>query len=171
VPDQRKRRGVRYPLAVRLTVGVLAKLSGQSQVHALAGWASARAVELATVFGLPRPRMPHPTTWTRSLGYGVTATAVEVALQPLLTMLQHEIPPRASRHLALDGKSGTIPAGTMRGVHLLGAYQVQTETTLRQVDAGTKANEITAAPALLTQLDLTGEDEHAVASAYFRTLQ
>lgn len=32
VPDQRKRRGVRDPLAVLLTIAVLAKLSGQSQV-------------------------------------------------------------------------------------------------------------------------------------------
>lgn len=58
VPDLRKRRGVRYPLAVLLTIAVLAKLSGQSQVHALADWASARAVELVAVFGLSRARMP-----------------------------------------------------------------------------------------------------------------
>ena len=71
VPDQRKRRGVRYPLAVLLTIAVLAKLSGQSQVHALADWATARAVELAAVFGLPRARMPHPTTLSGTVVYGV----------------------------------------------------------------------------------------------------
>jgi predicted transposase YbfD/YdcC len=158
VPDQRKRRGVRYPLAVLLTIAVLAKLSGQSQVHALADWATARAVELADVFGLSRVPMPHPTTWTRILGYGVTAAAVEAALQPLLTAPQSEVPARASRHLALDGKTlrGTIPSDTTRGVHLLSAYHVQTGTTLRQVAVETKANELTAAPALLAQLDLTG---------------
>ena len=43
VPDQRKRRGVRYPLAVLLAIAVLAKLCGQSQVHALAGWAHTNA--------------------------------------------------------------------------------------------------------------------------------
>ncbi|MDP9313908.1 MAG: transposase family protein, partial [Chloroflexota bacterium] len=32
VPDQRKRRGVRYPLAVLLSIAVLAKLCGDSQV-------------------------------------------------------------------------------------------------------------------------------------------
>jgi predicted transposase YbfD/YdcC len=158
VPDQRKRRGVRYPLPVLLTIAVLAKLSGQSQVHALADWACVRAVELAAMFGLPRARMPHPTTWTRILGYAVTATAVEAALQPLLTVPMEEVPPRASRHLALDGKTlrGTIPAHTTRGVHLLSVYQVQSGTTLRQVSVGTKANERTAAPALLAHLDLTG---------------
>src|SRR5690242_8886915 len=69
VPDQRKRRGLRYPLAVLLAIAVLAKLCGQSQVHALAGWAHERAPELATLFGLKRARMPHPTTWTRVLGH------------------------------------------------------------------------------------------------------
>jgi predicted transposase YbfD/YdcC len=158
VPDQRKRRGVRYPLAVLLTIAVLAKLSGQSQVHALAGWAAARAFELATLFDLPRARMPHPTTWTRVLGYGVAATAVEAALQPLLTPPLREVPRRASRHVALDGKTlrGTIPAETTRGVHLLSAYDVAQGTTLRQVAVGAKANEITVAPQLLAHLDLTG---------------
>jgi predicted transposase YbfD/YdcC len=158
VPDQRKRRGVRYPLAVPLTISVLAKLLGQSQVHALADWATARAVELAAVFGLTRARTPHPTTWTRILGYGVTAAAVEAALQPLLTTPPPEVPARTKHHLALDGKTlrGTIPATTTRGVHLLSAYQVQTGTVIRQVAVGTKANEITAAPALLGQIDLAG---------------
>ena len=73
VPDQRKRRGVRYPLAVLLAIAVLAKLCGQSQVHALAGWSHERAVELSAVFGLKRARMPHPTTWTRVLGNAVAA--------------------------------------------------------------------------------------------------
>lgn len=134
VPDQRKRRGVRYPLAVLLTIAVLAKLSGQSQVHALADWATARAVELADVFGLSRVPMPHPTTWTRILGYGVTAAAVEAAIQPLRTTPLSEVPIRASRHVALDGKTlrGTIPADTTRGVHLLSAYQVKMRALIRK---------------------------------------
>lgn len=158
VPDQRKRRGVRYPLPVLLAIAVLAKLSDQSQVHALAGWATVRAAELATLFGLPRPRMPHPTTWTRVLGYGVTATAVEAALQPLLTPPIQQVPARACRHVARDGKTlrGTIPAGTTRGVHLLSAYEVAVGTPLRQVVVGAKVNEIAVAPQLLAQLDLNG---------------
>lgn len=158
VPDQRKRRGVRYPLAVLLAIAVLAKLSGESQVHALAGWATARAGELATLFALPRARMPHPTTWSRVLGYGVTAAAVEAALQPLLSHATREVPARASRQVALDGKTlrGTIPAGTTRGLHLLSAYRVDIGTTLQQLPVGAKANEIVMAPQVLAQLDLTG---------------
>ncbi len=47
VPDQRKRRGVRYPLPVLLTVAVLAKLCGDSHVYAIADWAQARAAEVS----------------------------------------------------------------------------------------------------------------------------
>lgn len=158
VPDHRKRRGIRYPLAVLLAIAVLAKLSGQSQVHAIAGWAQERAAELAAVFGLPRSRMPHPTTWTRILGMGVTARAIEEALQPLLVTASNEVPARASRQVALDGKTwrGTVPLGATRGVHLVTAYQVNTRTPLRQVAVGANANELVAAPQILADLDLRG---------------
>ena len=159
VPDQRKRRGVRYPLAVLLAIAVLAKLCGDSQVHALADWAHARAAELAAVFGLSRPRMPHPTTWTRVLGNAVAATAVETALQPLLaTPASAEVPARASRQIALDGKTlrGTIPATARSGVHLVTAYQVDMGVPLLQVAVPTKANELVVAPTMLSALDLHG---------------
>jgi len=159
VPDQRKRRGVRYPLAVLLAIAILAKLCGDSQVHALADWAHARAAELAAVFGLSRPRMPHPTTWTRVLGNQVAAAAIEAALQPLLvTSHSSEIPERASRQLALDGKTlrGTIPAAARSGVHLVTAYQIESGVACLQVSVPTKANELLVAPPMLAALDLHG---------------
>jgi predicted transposase YbfD/YdcC len=159
VPDQRKPRGVRYPLAVLLTIALLAKLCGDSQVHALADWAHARAAELAAVFGLPRPRMPHPTTWTRVFGNAVAAAALERALQPLLeTRSTPEIPARASRQIALDGKTlrGTIPADSKTGVHLVSAYQVESGVPCLQVAVPSKANELVVAPIILRHLDLQG---------------
>lgn len=159
VPDQRRPRGVRYPLAVLLTIAVLAKLCGQSQVHALADWARERAPELTALFGLARTQMPHPTTWSRVLGFGVAAAAVEAALQPLLAPSESEVPPRASRHCALDGKTlrGTIPAGTSGGVHLLSLYDATRRTVLRQVPVAANANELTSARQLLRtcRLDAT----------------
>src|SRR5215510_9245672 len=158
VPDQRKRRGVRYPLAVLLAIAVLAKLCGQSQVHALADWAHERAAELAAVFALKRARMPHPTTWTRVLGQAVAANALEAALQPLLVAPSAEVPARASRQIALDGKTlrGTIPADATSGVHLVSAYQVDEGVALLQLQVQAKANELVVAPQLLAQLDLQG---------------
>lgn len=158
VPDGRKRRGVRYPLAVLLSIAVLAKLCGDSHIHAIADWANARAEELAKLFGLKRATMPHPTTWTRVLGHAVAARAIEVAVQPLLRSLTHEVRARASEQIALDGKTlrGTIPTGATQGVHLLTAYQVRDRVPLVQLAVGAKANELTRAPQLLRQLDLAG---------------
>ncbi len=158
VPDQRKPRGVRYPLAVLLVIAVLAKLCGQSQVHALAHWAQERAPELATLFGLTRPRMPHPTTWTRILGHRVAADAIEDALRPVLVPPSAHVPARASRQVALDGKTlrGSSPADAKTKVHLVSAYQVERGAPLLQVKVGAKANELVVVPALLAQLDLDG---------------
>jgi hypothetical protein len=56
VPDQRKRRGVRYPLAVVLAIAVLAKFCGDSQLHALADWAHPlpRSITFLSPFAIQR---------------------------------------------------------------------------------------------------------------------
>src|SRR6266545_3716901 len=77
--DTRKRRGVRYPLAVLLTIAVLAKLAGYSGARAIADWATLRAEVLAEVFDLPRPRMPHLTTWTRVCRHAAASRSVWTA--------------------------------------------------------------------------------------------
>lgn len=159
VPDQRKRRGVRYPLAVLLTIALIVKLSGYSQLRALAEWARERAVELAALFGLERTTMPHPTTWSRVLSCAVAATAIEQATTRLLAPPPSaEVPARASRPIALDGKTlcGTIPAGSSQGVHLLSAYDVTEGRVLEQGAVASKENEIVAAPRVLKALDLHG---------------
>ena len=45
IPDHRHRRGVRYPLASLLMIGVLAKLAGQDSSRAMAHWAQLRTHE------------------------------------------------------------------------------------------------------------------------------
>jgi hypothetical protein len=62
VPDQRQRRGVRYPLAVLLTIALLSKLTGSTQLRAIAEWARERAEELDILFDLERELMRHLTT-------------------------------------------------------------------------------------------------------------
>jgi predicted transposase YbfD/YdcC len=159
IGDQRKRRGVRYPLAVLLTIALLAKLAGYSQVRALAEWARSRASELAAVFALERSTMPHPSTWSRVLANAVAVDTLERALAALLAPpVSAQEPARASRPIALDGKTlrGTIPAGHTNGVHLLSAYQVDTGISLAQVRVDSKENEIVAAPRLLKGLNLHG---------------
>jgi predicted transposase YbfD/YdcC len=59
----------------------------------------------------------------------------------------------------VDGKTlrGSIPEGETRGVHLLSGYAVQQGVVLKQVAVEEKSNEITAAPQLLADLDLSGK--------------
>jgi hypothetical protein len=102
---------------VLLDIAVLVKLCGQSQIHALAGWVHERTAELASLFGLKRVCMPHPTTWTRLLDHAVAAEEIEAALQPLLITPSAKVPAHASHQSALDGKTlrGTIPPRAAAG--------------------------------------------------------
>ena len=158
--DQRKRRGVRYPLAPLLTIAILAKLAGHSRVEAIADWARLRAATLAPLFGLARLTMPHARTWGRILAHAVDPTA----LATLLGQVFHPphqpggVPPRGSVVLAVDGKTlrGTIPLGQTQGVHLVAVYLPEQGVTLAQIAVDQKTNEITVVPTLLTQVDLTG---------------
>ena len=159
VPDGRKRRGVRYPLAVLLTIATLAKLAGYSKARAIADWARLRAADLADLFELPRASMPHLTTWTRVLGHAVAVSTLEqVVVQLSGGPLPAEVPERGSIVVNLDGKTlrGTIPLGQTQGVHLLAAYQTAPGLVRAQLAVDAKANEIVVAPLVIDQLDLTG---------------
>src|SRR3712207_381876 len=96
--DKRKARGLRYPLAVLLTIAVLAKLSGHSRLEPLADWARLRAAELAHLFGLKRATMPHQSTWSRVLGQAVDVEQLEQLLGQFFRQQQQtaEVPARGS---------------------------------------------------------------------------
>jgi predicted transposase YbfD/YdcC len=159
IPDLRDRRGVRYPLALLLTIALWAKLAGACQLRAIAEWARERQGELAEHFALPRPRMPHPTTWSRVFASAVAVDALEQQLALLLAPPPStEEPLAAQEQLALDGKTvrGTIAQSSSQGVHLLSAYAVRTGRVLHQEAVASKENELVAAPRLLTRLSLRG---------------
>ena len=158
--DRRHARGRQYPLALIVTIAVLAKLAGYSRVEDVADWAKLRQHELHLLFGTKRPRMPHHTSWSRILGRAVDVAALEHLAQQMVAPSSNlgEVPERCTIEVALDGKTirGTIPRGQTRGVHLLAAYLPQQGVVLLQVAVDVKENEIVSAPVLLGQLDLTG---------------
>src|SRR2546429_9530019 len=80
IPDHRDRRGLQFPLASLLLIGVLAKLAGQDSSRAMAHWAKLRARELSQLFHLKHEKMPHYSTWSRVLGHGVEPVEVEHAI-------------------------------------------------------------------------------------------
>jgi predicted transposase YbfD/YdcC len=158
LPDQRARRGVRYPLPMLLIVALLAKLAGQCHLRAIAEWAALRAEDFATMFQFPRATMPHPVTWSRVFGTAVDLAALEQILRECLHPPELDVPDRASIALALDGKTlrGTILRGHTHGVHLVAAYLPQDGVVLAQLEVAEKANEIVVAPSVLAHLDLAG---------------
>jgi predicted transposase YbfD/YdcC len=159
IPDHRDRRGLQYPLASLLMIGVLAKLAGQDSSRGMAHWAQLRRRELSQLCHLKRERMPHSSTWSRVLGHAVEPAEVEQLLGQFFVTAQSDTEPqRGSIQLALDGKTlrGTIPLGATRGVHLLAAYLPNQGVVLAQMRVDEKSNEITHAPKLLRQVDLRG---------------
>ncbi|OLC62065.1 MAG: hypothetical protein AUH89_01835 [Ktedonobacter sp. 13_1_40CM_4_52_4] len=159
LPDHRDRRGLQYPLASLLMIGVLAKLAGQDSSRGMAHWAKLRRRELSQLFHLKREQMPHYSTWSRVLGHAVEPSEVEHLLGQFFVTAQSDAEPQRGRiQLALDGKTlrGTIPLGETRGVHLLAAYLPNQGVVLAQIRVDEKSNEITHAPKLLRQVDLRG---------------
>lgn len=159
IPDHRHRRGVRYPLASLLMIGVLAKLAGQDSSRGMAHWAQLRTHELSQLFDLKRECMPHYSTWSRVLGHGVEPSEVEEIVGRFFAQAARTAQrKRGTIHLAMDGKTlrGTIPLGETEGVHLLAAYLPQQGVVLAQMNVEHKGKEITFAPTLLSQIDLRG---------------
>jgi hypothetical protein len=157
--DHRKARGRRYPLALIVTVAVLAKLAGYSRLEAVADWAKLRCHELHALFGTKRARMPHHTTWSRILGTALDVAALEHLGQQLFCPPSvGAVPDRCSIAVALDGKTirGTCPRGQCRGVSVGSLYAPTQGVVLFQVAVDTKENEIVAAPVLLHHLALPG---------------
>lgn len=159
VPDRRHARGKRYPLPQLLTLAIIAKLAGHSRLKALAHWAQLRAADLAPLFGLARPTMPHPTTWSRILGQALDPLELEKALTSFFQPAPAPEPPaRGSIVLGVDGKTitGTIPLGKTRGIHLVAAYLPEEGVVLAQLAVDCKEDEIVVVPTLLACLELDG---------------
>src|SRR6266536_1360273 len=163
IPDLRAPRGVRYPLPIVLTVAVLAKLAGHGKLRAVAEWAGLRAEQLCPLLGFERTTLPHPTTWSRIFGTALDPHALDEVVGQFFTELCsspicNRRKRRAGLTVTIDGKTlrGTIPLGSTQGVHLVAAYLPQVGVVLAQLEVEEKANELTVAPILLGQLDLSG---------------
>ncbi len=155
VSDQRSRRGVRYSLPFLLSLIILAKLCGQNKPSAIAEWIGHRGKQLTSAFNNERETVPSLNTIRRTLSQSVIATE----LQKVFNRFLHQTyGGQQSILVTLDGKTlrGTIPKGATKGVHLLAAYLSEEGIVLMQVAVGGKESEVSAAPRLLTTLDLRG---------------
>jgi predicted transposase YbfD/YdcC len=154
--DGRKRRGIRYPLALILTMVILAKLGGEDGPKGMAEWLRHRIDFLVKQLQLRRASIPHPVTISRVLGRAVDVAQFESLLSEYFRSL-----PGAGQSIliTMDGKTirSTIPYGETRGTHLLAVYLPEEGLVLIQMEVDLKENEIVVAPKILEGINLQGK--------------
>ena len=159
--DPRNKKGKRYELAVLLTLLVLAKLAGETNLSAATHWIRLRGKRLAEQLGLKRADMPCQNTY-RSLLAQLNAQEVSSLLAAFFTRWesQRRCADEPSRwlvqegrqdkaHIAIAGKTMRATTSTQEKVHLLSWYEVSTGFVLAQCQVGEKHNEISAIKPML----------------------
>jgi predicted transposase YbfD/YdcC len=154
IADYRKPKGKRYKLATILLFIILAKLGGQDKPSGITEWVAHRQEGILSLLKLPRKCVPHYCTYRRIL----EKMDPELFEQAMGAYQRSCLKAGSEVIISIDGKAlrGTIPAGAMRGVHLLAAYLPGSGLVLMEVAVDSKENEIVAAPTLLMSIDLNG---------------
>src|SRR5690349_6801729 len=151
--DKRKPKGKRYALATILVGMFLAKLCGEDKPSGIAEWVALRGLWIAQVLGLKRKSMPSHHTYRRVLADNVDAQEFEG-----LARDHHQQCGKAGYQVvvAMDGKilRGTIDLDPQDGLCLLAVFLPAEGITLAQLPIENKQNEVSAAPTLLSWIDL-----------------
>jgi len=151
--DRRKARGKRYSLAMLLLGIFLAKLCGEDKASGIAEWVALRGDWIVRLLGLKRKSMPSHHTYRRIL-----ADILDVEEFEALAREQHRYCGEAGYLVvaSIDGKvfRGTIDVEASDGLCLLALYLPGEGVTLAQIAVASKQNEISAAPTLLSWVDL-----------------
>ncbi len=172
VQDGRHKRGVRYSVALILTLIVLAKLAGMTTPLGIAEWVRLRAGWLRKVLPGTRENFPCAATYSNVLR-AVDAEQVNEVLTQLLTRVgamkrcgdePSRLVGQAEReehvHVALDGKTlrGTLghEAADQRKMHQLALYETQTGLVLKEQVVGDKENELSIVSQFLTPVWVKG---------------
>jgi predicted transposase YbfD/YdcC len=172
VRDGRHKRGVRYRVALILTLIVLAKLAGMTTPRAIAEWVRLRAGWLRKLVPVPRGSFPCAATYSNVLQALDAEQVNEVVTQRLprggamkrcgdepsrlVGQAERELP----MHVALDGKTlrGTLAheAADQRKMHQVALYETGTGVLLKEQVVGDKQNEPSIVSQFLTPLWMKG---------------
>jgi predicted transposase YbfD/YdcC len=155
IPDPRGRQGIRYPLPAMIGVVMAAVLAGRTSLRGIARWAKKLAPEQLAELGVPPQRKRAPSqTALHGLLDKLPVQPVETALGAWVRGLLGGASPG---HIALDGKTLRASKGAeYPALHLLAAFCVDVHGVLHEEAVPDKANEITAAKAMLGRLPLNG---------------
>jgi predicted transposase YbfD/YdcC len=172
VQDGGHKRGVRYSVALILTLIVLAKLAGMTTPLGIAEWVRLRAGWLRRVLPGTRETFPCAATYSNVLR-AVDAEQVNDVVSQLLkrgramkrcgeepSRLVGQAERQQHVHVALDGKTlrGTLghEAADQRKMHQLALYETQTGLVLKEQVVGDKENELSIVSQFLTPLWVKG---------------
>jgi len=146
IPDQRKARGVRFPLAPLLGLCVVAFICGRQNLTQIRRFGRDH-LDLLLELGFPRRRAPSVPTLSRVLG-SVRITDLQQALKEWLLGLVDSVRKRqACRVAAVDGKTSRAA-----GVHVLNVFLHQAQQVIWQLPIAAKQNEISALKQSLAEL-------------------
>ncbi len=172
ISDGRHKRGVRYSVALILTLIVLAKAAGMTTLQGIAEWVRLRTEWLKEVLSEARASFPCAATYSNVLR-AVEAEQVRQVLTDWLTRVGAikrggEEPRRLVRqaerkrheHVAFDGKAlrGTLGHGAadQKKMHQLTLYETQMGILLKEQVTQEKQNELSIVSHFLTPSLITG---------------
>lgn len=166
VKDGRKKRGCRYSLALLLTLLLLARLAGETELRAAAQWIRLRKGWIIDQLHLSRASLPCAGTYAYALQRIDAQELLEVVAGCLTrweagerceneaSRLRNLGGKQDKQHVASDGKTmrGTLghESADQPSVHVLSVYEVRTGLVLAQRSVAEKENEISAVKDLLT---------------------
>jgi len=172
VQDGRKEKGKRYPLALVLTLIMLAKMAGEKSISGVVDWVNGRKKLLKKELNWPK-RFPVNSTYSEVLAHCDGKEIAEAIAQVILKARAVEQcgtePSRLQKnlqdekkliHTAMDGKTlrGTLGHANEEQppVHVLSFYECESGIVLTQETVKSKENEITAAGALIHPMLVKG---------------
>ena len=139
VKDGRKQRGKRYPLALVLTLIVLAELAGETTISGIVDWVNLRGNWLRGQLTWPK-RFPTNATYTRILagcdGNEIATVIAQVIIKARAVERTGELPAVPLTQVAMDGKTlhGTCKHDKPEhpSVHILSLYECHSGVVLGQ---------------------------------------
>src|SRR5947209_9916427 len=164
--DGRKKRGCRSSLALLLTLLLLARLAGETELRAAAQWIRLRKGWIIEHLHLTRASLPCAGTSGYALERSDAHELLEVVASCLTrweatercenepSRLVDQGGQQEKQHVAVDGKTmrGTLghEPESQPSVHVLSVYEIRTGLVLAQRSVAEKENEISAVKDLLT---------------------
>ena len=158
VPDPRKKKGLRHPLASMLALTVVGLLCGQRSYTQIAKWARLHPA-LRNALGFTAKQTPAASTF-HYLYQRLDITAVEKTLTQWTTQTLARLQPFTSRltGVAMDGKTLGHSGNRQdtRRTHLLAAVSHGLGIPLAECAVSEKTNEIPLSIELLKAFDVAG---------------